>query len=90
MTKLLDQVDAVLTPTVLTTAPPIDAVDTRAGSLTVRAQLLKNTRLANLTRHPAITLPLPATGLPIGLQVIAKDNSQALATAHLISRQLEV
>ncbi|MEU4602544.1 amidase [Kribbella sp. NPDC023972] len=90
MTKLLDQVDAVLTPTVLTTAPPIDAVDTKAGSLTVRAQLLKNTRLANLTRHPAITIPLPATGLPIGLQVIAKDNSQALATAHLISKQLEV
>ncbi|TCO36066.1 aspartyl-tRNA(Asn)/glutamyl-tRNA(Gln) amidotransferase subunit A [Kribbella steppae] len=90
MSDLLDQVDAVITPTVLTTAPPIDAVDDPAGSLAVRAQLLKNTRLANLTRHPAITIPLPTPGLPIGLQVIAKDNNQALAAADLISRRLEV
>jgi len=90
MTDLLDQVDAVITPTVLTTAPPIDAVDDPAGSLAVRAQLLKNTRLANLTKHPAITIPLPTQGLPVGLQVIARDNNQALAAADLISRQLEV
>lgn len=86
MTDLLHQVDAVVTPTVLTTAPPIDAVDARA----VRAQLLKNTRLANLTKHPAITIPLPTTGLPIGLQVIARDNDLAIAAADLISRRLEV
>ncbi len=90
MTDLLHQVDAVITPTVLTTAPPIDAVDDPAGSRAVRAQLLKNTRLANLTKHPAITIPLPTQGLPVGLQVIARDNNQALAAADLISRRLEV
>ncbi|MFG1820639.1 amidase [Kribbella sp. NPDC049174] len=90
MTDLLHQVDAVITPTVLTTAPPIDAVDDPAGSRTVRTQLLKNTRLANLTKHPAITIPLPTSGLPVGLQVIAKDNNQAIAAADLISRRLEV
>ena len=90
MTDLLHQVDAVITPTVLTTAPPIDAVDDPAGSRAVRAQLLKNTRLANLTRHPAITIPLPTPGLPVGLQVIARDNNQALAAADWISRRLEV
>ena len=78
---LLRQVDAVITPTVLTTAPPIDAVSTEAGSLAVRARLLRNTRLANLTGHPAITVPLPTSGLPVGLQVIAIDNGQAAAIA---------
>jgi aspartyl-tRNA(Asn)/glutamyl-tRNA(Gln) amidotransferase subunit A len=81
MNDLLRQVDAVITPTVLTTAPPIDAVSTEAGSLAVRAQLLRNTRLANLTGHPAMTVPLPSSGLPVGLQVIAIDNGQAAAIA---------
>ncbi|MGW1339453.1 amidase [Kribbella sp. NPDC002412] len=85
---VLRDVDAVLTPTVLTTAPPIDAVDTPSGAVAVRTQLLKNTRLANLTRHPAITVPLPAPGLPVGLQVIAKDNDQAIATAAWLERRL--
>jgi len=84
MTALLHQFDAILTPTVLTTAPPLDAVDT----LAVRAQLLTNTRLANLTKHPAITIPLPTPGLPIGLQVIARDNNHAIAAARWIEQQL--
>jgi Asp-tRNA(Asn)/Glu-tRNA(Gln) amidotransferase A subunit family amidase len=88
MTDLLHQVDAVITPTVLTTAPPIDAVDDPAGSRTVRAQLLKNTRLANLTKHPAITIPLPTQGLPVGLQVIARDNDQAIRAARFVSRRI--
>ncbi|TDD13604.1 amidase [Kribbella turkmenica] len=86
--EILSQVDALITPTVLTTAPPIDAVDSPAGALAVRAQLLRNTRLANLTRHPAITIPLPTQGLPAGLQVIAKDNNQATGAAHWIEEQL--
>ncbi|WP_328996794.1 amidase [Kribbella sp. NBC_01245] len=84
MGDLLREVDAVITPTVLTTAPPIDAVGTAAGALAVRAQLLKNTRLANLTGHPAITIPLPTKGLPVGLQVIAEGNDQAIAVAQWI------
>jgi Asp-tRNA(Asn)/Glu-tRNA(Gln) amidotransferase A subunit family amidase len=60
MTALLNEFDAFITPTVLTTAPPVDGFD----ALAVRAQLLTNTRLANLTRHPAITIPVPTPGPP--------------------------
>lgn len=84
---VLQQVDAVLTPTVLTTAPPITAADTTDGGLEVRGQLLNNTRLANLTRHAAVSLPIPADGLPVGLQIIAASNEQAAAVACWIEGQ---
>ncbi|WP_350279982.1 amidase [Kribbella sp. HUAS MG21] len=80
--EVLRQVDAVVTPTVLTTAPPIGAADVE-----VRKQLLTNTRLANLTRHAAVSLPIPADGLPVGLQVIAATNEQAAAVACWIEAQ---
>lgn len=79
---VLRRVDAVVTPTVLTTAPPIDADDVE-----VRKQLLTNTRLANLTRHAAVSLPIPADGLPVGLQIIASSNEQAAAVACWIEAQ---
>jgi aspartyl-tRNA(Asn)/glutamyl-tRNA(Gln) amidotransferase subunit A len=84
---VLQQVDAVLTPTVLTTAPPIAAADTADGGLEVRKQLLNNTRLANLTRHPAVSVPIPADGLPVGVQVIAASNEQAAAVAAWFEAQ---
>jgi Asp-tRNA(Asn)/Glu-tRNA(Gln) amidotransferase A subunit family amidase len=82
---VLADVDAVVTPTVLTTAPLITvAAD---GGLDVRRQLMNNTRLANLTRHAAVSLPIPADGLPVGLQVIAASNEQAAAVACWIEVQ---
>ncbi|GAA1109735.1 amidase [Kribbella jejuensis] len=85
--EVFQQVDAVLTPTVLTIAPPITAADTADGGLEVRKQLLNNTRLANLTRHAAVSLPIPADGLPVGLQIIARSNEQAAAVACWIEAQ---
>ncbi|MEV0793176.1 amidase [Kribbella sp. NPDC050459] len=79
---VLSTVDAVITPTVLTTAPPLATPDAD-----VRRQLLNNTRLANLTRHAAVSLPIPADGLPVGLQVIAASNEQAVAVACWIEAQ---
>ncbi|WP_371406072.1 amidase [Kribbella sp. NBC_00662] len=86
---VLEQVDAVLTPTVLTTAPLITEAATPDGGLEVRKQLLNNTRLANLTRHAAVSIPLPTDGLPVGLQIIAASNEKAAAVACWLSDRFE-
>jgi aspartyl-tRNA(Asn)/glutamyl-tRNA(Gln) amidotransferase subunit A len=85
---VLQEVDAVLTPTVLTTAPLITEAATADGGLAVRKQLLNNTRLANLTRHAAVSIPLPTDGLPVGLQLIAASNEKAVAVACWLEAQL--
>ena len=51
-----------------------------------------NTALFNLTRHPAITTPLPlsASGLPVGLQIAAahyRDDLVLRASAALETAQ---
>ena len=86
--EVLQQVDAVLTPTVLTTAPLITEAATADGGLEVRKQVLNNTRLANLTRHAAVSIPLPSDGLPVGLQIIAASNEKAAAIACWLSDKL--
>ncbi|MFC6158036.1 amidase [Kribbella jiaozuonensis] len=86
---VLQQVDAVLTPTVLTTAPLISEAATPDGGLEVRKQLLNNTRLANLTRHAAVSIPVPTDGLPVGLQIIAASNEKAAAVACWLSDRFE-
>lgn len=83
---LLDGLDAIALPTVLTTAPPIDA--TEIGGHSVRSRLLRNTRLANLTGLPALTLPLPTTALPAGLQLLAATDTALLTTATRLEHHL--
>jgi Asp-tRNA(Asn)/Glu-tRNA(Gln) amidotransferase A subunit family amidase len=60
----------------------------------VRAAMLRLTQPFNLTGHPAITLPIPlghkpaaktardATGLPVGLQIVALDLPNLLSAAR--------
>jgi aspartyl-tRNA(Asn)/glutamyl-tRNA(Gln) amidotransferase subunit A len=40
--------------------------------LTARGALLRLTQLFNVTGHPAITLPIPTDGLPVGLQLVGR------------------
>lgn len=69
--------DAVLAPTCARTAPPIGAaLDPR-----VSAALVATTRLDDLTGLPALSLPLPTTGLPVGLHVGARTDAGLLAVA---------
>ena len=78
--KLFDQVDVIITPTVAVTAPliagPIDGM-----------KILRNTWPFNAAGTPAITIPMKTTGLPIGLQLIAKrgDDDKLLQIARAFS-----
>ncbi|MFI6278700.1 amidase [Streptomyces sp. NPDC050988] len=87
--QLLRTVDAIVLPTVPVVAPPLEAKDVgEAGQrLPVREVLLRNTRPANLTGHPALSLPVPAASrLPVGLQLIAAENAHAFAVAEWVEQ----
>ncbi len=75
MTGIVGSVDAVLEPTVPIGAP------TLADAPALGPRLVAHTRLANLTGLPAISLPLPAPGLPVGLQLTARDARTLFAVA---------
>jgi Asp-tRNA(Asn)/Glu-tRNA(Gln) amidotransferase A subunit family amidase len=83
---LLSTVDAVLLPTVPVVAPPLDAeeADVAGGRRSVRDLLLRNNRPLNATGFPALSLPLPTPGLPVGFQLIATGNRQAFAVAEWV------
>ena len=88
VTELLAGLDAVVLPAVPITAPGVEADEIAGpdGPTRVRERLLRNTRLANVTGHPAWSVPLPSPGLPVGLQLLAADDGQAAAAARWIER----
>jgi aspartyl-tRNA(Asn)/glutamyl-tRNA(Gln) amidotransferase subunit A len=89
--KALTTVDAVVGPTVPIVAPTIDAAR-RDEALPRR--IVAETRLANVARTPALTVPVPTVatvptaGLPVGLQVTADNNAATLATGQAIAALL--
>jgi amidase len=84
--KLRDQVDEALekfdllaTPTMIVKPPKLKNRITFSESLNRGVLLLNNTQASNLTGHPAITIPCGVRGgLPVGLQLIAKQNDERL------------
>lgn len=75
------EVDAIVAPSAPIAAPPIGApvVKIRGEEETVRSALVRVSRPANFTRHPAISIPCGFTseGLPVGLQLIAAHWNEA-------------
>jgi aspartyl-tRNA(Asn)/glutamyl-tRNA(Gln) amidotransferase subunit A len=63
--RLFDTVDVIATPTVPVTAPliagPIDGM-----------KILRNSWPFNAAATPAISVPIPSSGLPVGLQLIGR------------------
>jgi len=81
----LDGVDALLLPTMPDVAPPVDSADDWAYDYA------RNTRAANVTRLPAVTVPNgTASGMPVGLQLMgpAFHDADLLATAAAVTSVL--
>jgi aspartyl-tRNA(Asn)/glutamyl-tRNA(Gln) amidotransferase subunit A len=59
-------------------------------TLTVRAAMLRLTQLFNITGNPAISLPIPTAGLPVGLQLVGRrgQTEALLAVAATCERIL--
>jgi Asp-tRNA(Asn)/Glu-tRNA(Gln) amidotransferase A subunit family amidase len=81
--RRLEEVDAVICPTVPIVAPLIEEA---RGDRALPSQLVRYTRLANITGVPAISLPVPSVELPVGLQILGRDDEHVLAVAAAVER----
>jgi len=77
---LLDEFDAIVGPTVPLVAPTRE----EAADPAIPGRLVRNTRLANVVGLPAVSVPIPGDGLPVGLQVLARTDAAALSAAELV------
>ncbi|HEX7020749.1 MAG TPA: amidase [Gemmatimonadaceae bacterium] len=73
--EALEGCDALALPTLPLVPPVHGQVETDMDNgerIPVRAAMLRLTQLFNITGHPAISLPVPVTGLPVGLQLVGR------------------
>jgi aspartyl-tRNA(Asn)/glutamyl-tRNA(Gln) amidotransferase subunit A len=89
----LDGCNALVLPTLPIVAPLLGATDVtmdNGETLIVRAAMLRLTQLFNITGHPAISLPIPTHGLPVGLQLVGRrdQTDTLLAVAATCERLL--
>jgi aspartyl-tRNA(Asn)/glutamyl-tRNA(Gln) amidotransferase subunit A len=89
----LDGYDVLVLPTLAIVAPQLGLQDvTMSGGqqIPVRSAMLRLTQLFNVTGHPAISLPLPTNGLPVGLQLVGRRDQTAalLAVARACEQSL--
>jgi aspartyl-tRNA(Asn)/glutamyl-tRNA(Gln) amidotransferase subunit A len=87
----LEGCDALVLPTLAIVAPTLGMQDvTMSGGqqVPVRSAMLRLTQLFNVTGHPAISLPVPTSGLPVGLQLVGRrDQTAALLAAARVCEQ---
>jgi len=90
--RALGRCDVLILPTSPTIAPVIGTttIQFADGAEPIRNALLRLCQPFNLTRHPAITLPVPPLdgGLPVGLQLVASDTERLLEIALAVEAAL--
>jgi len=82
--RVLGDVTAVIGPTLAVVPPRVEV----AGDPAVAARLVANTRLANLTGLPALSVPVPGRDLPVGVHVEAADDAVAFIVAAAVEAAL--
>ncbi len=82
---VLHGVQGVLSPTLAIVAPPLD----RGTDAALAARMVANTRLANLTGLPAISVPVPALPVPVGIQIEAATDDVAFGVAAALEAALQ-
>ncbi len=93
--RVLDEVDAIVTPTTGRTAPPIrpDALAVGESDLVSLSQIMRFIFPPNLTGHPAISVPTgyDGAGLPVGLQLIGRpwEEHRILQLAGAVEAEVE-
>lgn len=89
--RVLASADVVMVPTLPTRVPQAGALGRRGGVRTMLTSLplVTNAIVANVTGHPAISLPagLDSRGVPIGVQLIARRGREDLLLS--LAAQLE-
>jgi aspartyl-tRNA(Asn)/glutamyl-tRNA(Gln) amidotransferase subunit A len=79
--RAMEGIDALLLPATAIVAPPVDSGNE------VREPLARFTRPFNTTGQPVVALPAPVRGLPVGMQVVARTNAEALRAALWLERE---
>jgi aspartyl-tRNA(Asn)/glutamyl-tRNA(Gln) amidotransferase subunit A len=79
--QAMDGIDALVLPATAIVAPPVDS------GLEVREPLARYTRPFNATGQPVVAVPAPVSGLPVGIQVVGRDNAGALRAAMWLERE---
>jgi Asp-tRNA(Asn)/Glu-tRNA(Gln) amidotransferase A subunit family amidase len=74
--------DALVLPATACVAPRLSERD-------VREPLVRFMRPFNLTGHPAIVLPAPSAGLPVGIQLVGRLGGEAALAAVALSLERE-
>jgi Asp-tRNA(Asn)/Glu-tRNA(Gln) amidotransferase A subunit family amidase len=76
LTRVLEDVDAVISPTNALVAPPIpvDTLPDGESDLSTLVEIMRFVTPPNLTGHPAITFPAgyDGAGMPVGMQAIGR------------------
>jgi len=83
--RALEGCDALVLPTQPIPAPPLGAATVAINGVAepIRAAMLRQTQLFNITGHPAVALPAPqaADSLPRSVQIVGRHH----ATTRLLS-----